>query len=68
MLWMGMTINGTCALDPAVWAHANFSECDFNDQRLTKRMVHCAELCANRPNDSTPLKCKNGVIAKRCID
>ncbi len=44
----------TCALDPAVWAHANFSECDFNDQRLTKRMVHCAELCANRPNDSTP--------------
>ena len=44
----------TCVLDTAAWARANFSECNFNDQRLTKRMVQCAELCANRPNDSTP--------------
>ncbi len=30
-----------------------FLECDFNDQRLTKRMVHCADFVRS-PNDSTP--------------
>ena len=44
----------TFVLDTAAWARENFSECFFNDQRLTKRLVQCAELCANRPNDSTP--------------
>lgn len=51
---MARFLMDTFVLETTAWAQANFAGCSFNDQRLTKRIVRCAELCANRPNDSTP--------------
>lgn len=41
-------------LDPGKWAEANFGGCDFNDKRLTDRLVAYAESVSVRPDDSTP--------------
>lgn len=44
----------TMVLDAKQWAVENFGECDFGDQRLTKRLTRYAEACSVRPNDGTP--------------
>jgi len=43
-----------CFVDPQEWAEANFSECDFGDKRLTKRLVNYAAAIAARPDLATP--------------
>ncbi len=44
----------SCILDIDVWANANFASCDFNDRRLTRRLVDYAKDVALRPDDKTP--------------
>jgi Transposase DNA-binding/Transposase Tn5 dimerisation domain len=40
-------------LDVESWAEQNFGDCDFNDKRLTKRLVAYAAAAARSPDDKT---------------
>jgi len=42
------------ALDTHTWTHNNFGSCDFNDQRLSSRLVKYAGAVTARPDDKTP--------------
>lgn len=44
----------SCTLDAKRWALDNFGDCDFNDSRLTNRLVGYAASVAQRPDDATP--------------
>jgi len=44
----------SCVLDVESWAEQNFGSCDFNDTRLTNRLVGYARDVAQRPDDKTP--------------
>lgn len=43
----------TYGLDVESWAEQNFGECDFNDKRLTDRLVAYATTAAQSPDDKT---------------
>lgn len=54
ILFMDGILMDSYVLDVDLWAQQNFGDCDFNDQRLTDRLVRYATAVAHKPDDLTP--------------
>ena len=46
--------HSTFTIDPQLWAHEQFGDCQLGDLRRTKRLVKAAQQAAARPDGSTP--------------